>query len=256
MKIGIFDSGVGGLTVLKAIKDIFDKVDIVYLGDTARVPYGNKSKETVQRYSLECADFLIKQSVDFLVVACNTASSYALDTLRENLDIPVIGVVEPGVKLAVEKTKTKHVGIIGTKGTIQSGSYQRALQDYGINTYAKACPLFVPLIEEGLIEGEIVESVVDYYLEELKKTPIDVLILGCTHYPLIKSVIQNYFGDGVKVIDSAHSVAKALDPLIVNEGNSTLDLYFTDNSPIIEDFIRLIFGESIKPYFIPILCSL
>lgn len=256
MKIGIFDSGVGGLTVLKAIRDRFDNIDIVYLGDTARVPYGNKSEETVKRYSLECADFLIKQGVDILVVACNTASSYALDVLKENLDIPVVGVVEPGVKLAVEKTKTKNVGIIGTKGTIRSSSYQKALHYYGVNTYAKACPLFVPLIEEGLIEGEIAQSVVEHYLKEFKQTPIDVLILGCTHYPLIKGIIQEYLGQNIEVIDSAVSVAEALDSLVTNEGDASLELYFTDNSPIIEDFIELIFKEHIKPSFIPILCSL
>lgn len=256
MKIGVFDSGVGGLTVLRAIRERFGKVDLVYLGDTARVPYGNKSKETVKRYSLECADFLVRQEIDLLVVACNTASSYALDTLREHLSIPVVGVVEPGVKFAVKNSKSKSVGVIGTKGTIESGSYQTALERYGIRVYAKACPLFVPVIEEGITDGDIVYSIVEYYLKDLKEKPIDLLILGCTHYPLIKKVIQDYMGERVKVVDSAECVAKDIEPFVKNEGSSLLELYFTDNSPSIKDLIRLVLKEEVQPSFIPVLCSL
>ncbi len=256
MKIGVFDSGVGGLTVLKAIRDRFDRVDLVYLGDTARVPYGSKSKQTVQRYSLECADFLLKQGIDILVVACNTASSYALDVLKESLEIPVVGVVEPGVRSALENTKSKAVGVIGTKGTIQSGAYQRALEEHQVRVYAKACPLFVPVIEEGLTDGSIVRSVVEFYLRDLKEAPIDTLILGCTHYPLIKHVIQDYMGQDVKVIDSAQSVAQALDSMVENEGDARLELYFTDDSPSLTNLVGLILKEKVQPNFIPVLCSL
>lgn len=246
MKIGIFDSGVGGLTVLKAIRKHYPSVDIVYLGDTARVPYGTKSKETVIRYSLECASFLVEKGIELLVVACNTASSYSLDSLREEFRIPVFGVIEPGVKEALKRTRNKKVGVIGTTATIKSGAYQRLLKNLGCEVYAKACPLFVPLVEEGLLEGEVAEKVVEYYLSELKLSDIDTLILGCTHYPLLKKVIGNFLGE-VEVIDSSEAVSESLKEFISEEGEGKTELYFTDLYQNLDFLVELILGESIKP---------
>lgn len=241
MKVGVFDSGVGGLTVLRAIRERFDRADLVYLGDTARVPYGNKSRETVIRYSLECAEFLISKGVEVLVVACNTASSQAMDVLRESLDVPVLGVVEPGVRKALEATKGR-VGVIGTQATIRSGAYQKLLKEVGVEVISKACPLFVPLVEEGLLDGEIAKGVVSMYLRELKEKGVDTLILGCTHYPLLKGLIQEFL-PGVVVVDSSEAVAAELDSLIENEGGSETELYFTDRSQNLEDLVRIILGE-------------
>ncbi|MFN3598945.1 MAG: glutamate racemase [Aquificaceae bacterium] len=254
MKIGVFDSGVGGLTVLKALRDKYKYVDFVYLGDTARVPYGNKSAQTVIRYSLECAEFLMGEGIDLLVVACNSASSYALDSLRESLPIPVFGVIDPGVKKALEITKGK-VGVIGTRATISSGVYKRRLEEYGVEVYQKACPLFVPLVEEGIIEGKIAQEIVEYYLKDLKEAKVDTLILGCTHYPLLKPLIEKYMGDHVKVIDSATALALEIEPFIKEKGFSCLDLNFTDISPNLEFLIELILGEVNKPRFVSLPCK-
>ena len=241
MKVGVFDSGVGGLTVLRAIRNRFDRIDLVYLGDTARVPYGNKSKETVVRYSLECADFLMSKGIDVLVVACNTASSQAMEVLKESLEVPVLGVVEPGVRKALEVTKGK-LGVIGTQATVKSGAYQKLLERSGVEVISNACPLFVPLVEEGLLEGDIARGVVSMYLEELKEKGIDTLILGCTHYPLLKRLIQDFLPD-VTVVDSSEAVAAELDTLVENRGDGRTELYFTDRSQNLEYLIRIILGE-------------
>lgn len=255
MKVGVFDSGVGGLTVLRAIREHFPNLDLLYLGDTARVPYGSKSKETVVRYSIECANFLLGFGIDLLVVACNTASSYALDFLKEELTIPVFGVIDPGVKAALEVSKRKVIGVIGTKGTINSGVYRRKLEEAGAKVYEKACPLFVPLVEEGIKDGTIAESVVEFYLKELKEKGIDTLIMGCTHYPLLKEVIKKYMGD-VQVVDSALCIAQELKPYVKDVGGASLRLFFTDNSQSLESLIDLMLGKGYKPEFIPTLCSL
>lgn len=241
MKVGVFDSGVGGLTVLRAIRDRFSSLDLVYLGDTARVPYGNKSRETVIRYSLECAEFLVSKGVEVLVVACNTASSQALEALRDSLDIPVIGVVEPGVKKALSYTRGR-VGVIGTRATVRSGAYQSLLEGSGVEVFSKACPLFVPLVEEGLLEGEIAEKVVEMYLLEFKEKRVDTLILGCTHYPLLKGLIQRFLPD-TNVVDSSEAVASELDGLVKDEGSGKTELYFTDRSQNLESLIEIILGE-------------
>ena len=241
MKVGVFDSGVGGLTVLRAIRDRFRNLDLVYLGDTARVPYGNKSRETVVRYSLECAEFLISKGVEVLVVACNTASSQAIEALRDNLDVPVLGVVEPGVRKALESTKGR-VGVIGTQATIKSGAYQRLLEGSGVEVFSKACPLFVPLVEEGLLEGEIPEKVVAMYLQEFRDKGIDTLILGCTHYPLLKKLIQDFL-PGVKVVDSSEAVAVELESVVRNEGSGKTELYFTDRSQNLNRLLEIILGK-------------
>jgi glutamate racemase len=247
LRIGIFDSGVGGLTVLKEIHRRFPNVDIVYVGDTARVPYGNKSKQTVIRYSLELSGYLIDKGVELIIVACNTASSCALDTLSRRLPVPVLGVIEPGVRQAVRFTKKGLVGVIGTTSTIRSGAYQRMLEERGIVALAKACPLFVPLVEEGLLEGDITSSVVRYYLEDFKESGIDTLILGCTHYPLLRGAIGEFL-EGVSIVDSAEVIARDLREFIKPERCRTggLNIYFTDISPNLESLVNLIVGEGVS----------
>ncbi|MEW5693606.1 MAG: glutamate racemase [Candidatus Hydrogenedentota bacterium] len=211
--IGIFDSGVGGLTVFKEIVKKISSENIIYFGDTARLPYGTKSKETVIKFSREILEFLLDKKVKMVVVACNTASSLALDDLRSISPVPMIGVIEPGVKELVNQTKTGVVGVIGTRSTIHSNIYTKKIRELNpeIKVYAKACPLFVPLIEEGLIDNEITAKTIEHYLKELKETGLDTLLLGCTHYPLIKDNISKYFNDRVKIIDSASVVVKEVE---------------------------------------------
>lgn len=207
--IGIFDSGIGGLTVLKEMLNAMPGEDTIYLGDTARVPYGTKSAETVTRYSFENAKFLLKFDIKLLVVACNTASAYCLPQLKKELSIPVIGVIEPGAKKAVEVTKAKRIGIIGTEGTIRSGAYFDAIKtiDQSIAVFTQPCPLFVPLAEEGWTNNQIARMTAHAYLNDIKKQWIDALILGCTHYPLLKSIISDVMGNTVTLIDSGHETA-------------------------------------------------
>ncbi len=241
MKIGVFDSGIGGLTVLKAIRERFPRTDIIYLGDTARVPYGTRSRETVIRYSLECADFLLAKDIELLVIACNTASSYAMEDLSSHSPVPVVGVVEPGVEEALRHTSGR-VGVIGTRGTIGSGSYQKLLENRGVTAVAKACPLFVPLVEEGLTEGPIALEVAKLYLRELKESCVDTLILGCTHYPLLKKAISQVL-DNMVIIDSSEAVARSLSEMVLDDGESKLFLFFTDDSPNLPSMIRRILGS-------------
>lgn len=235
--IGIFDSGVGGLTVLKEISKLLPNESIIYLGDTARVPYGIRSSETVVKYSIECANFLHKKGIKILVVACNTSSSVSLDILKEKLPIPVIGVIIPGVKAALKTTKKGKIGVIGTEATVRSQSYTKRIKEINpaIEVVSKPCPLFVPLVEEGILEGEIAELVIDRYLKEIKESGIDTLILGCTHYPLLKKSIQQYM-DGIKLVDSAEEVAievkemlKELNLLNEEGGKSFKTFYVTDD---------------------------
>jgi glutamate racemase len=209
-RIGIFDSGVGGLTVQRAILDALPGADTVYLGDTARVPYGTKSADTVTQYSLRNARVLMRQEIDLLVVACNTASAVALPALRAELKVPVLGVVEPGARVAARTSRTARIGVIGTQGTIASGAYQAALRRErpGAEVVAKPCPLFVPLAEEGWTdaEDEVVRGVVRRYLGALRGAGIDTLVLGCTHYPLLKGAIAAEL-PGVALVDSADAIA-------------------------------------------------
>ena len=192
--IGVFDSGIGGLTVVKEIINNLPDENIVYFGDTARVPYGNKSKNTVLRYSRQIVNFLKTKGVKAIVVACNTASALALDDLEKEIDIPIIGVVKPGAYAAVNTTKNNRVGVIATQSTVQSRLYQEiiAKQAPQINVFAKACPLFVPLVEEGWTNDTITLEVAKRYLRELQDKDIDTLILGCTHYPLLSDLISGY----------------------------------------------------------------
>ena len=208
--VGIFDSGIGGLTVAHAVMQHLPRESVTYFGDTARVPYGPKSPETVRRYSLEIASFLVEQQVKTLVVACNTATAHALAALRESLTIPVIGVIEPGARAAVRATRNGHVGVIGTAGTIKSGAYERALRalEPSLRITARACPLFVPIVEEGWVEHEAARLIAREYLAPLLREEVDTLVLGCTHYPLLKEVIADVLGPDVALIDSAEETAR------------------------------------------------
>ncbi len=207
--IGVFDSGIGGLTVLRELHRLLPRESTVYLGDTARVPYGTKSSKVVTRYALNNASLLVERGIKMLVVACNTASAVALDELERCLDIPVLGVIEPGARRAAEATRSGVVGVIGTEATISSGAYQRALRriDGNLQVVARPCPLFVPLAEEGWADTPVTELVAREYLAGWMPKALDTLILGCTHYPLLAGCVQRVVGDAVRLIDSASSVA-------------------------------------------------
>lgn len=210
--IGVFDSGVGGLTVAREIMRQIPNESIIYFGDTARVPYGSKSKETVITYSRQIVEFLMTKQVKAVVIACNTASAFALETIQKEIDIPVIGVVKPGAKVAAETTKNHRIGVIGTEGTINSGIYNEFLSrtNPNVEVFGKACPLFVPLVEEGWIEDTITNEVAERYLSDLKKYDIDTLVLGCTHFPLLRHTVQKIMGDQVALVNPAYETAISL----------------------------------------------
>ena len=207
--IGIFDSGVGGLTVAKQVIKVLGNENIVYFGDTARLPYGSKSKETVTRFSKQIVRFLKTKDVKAVIIACNTASSNSLEELKETFDLPIFGVVVPGASEAVKATKNKKVGIIGTVGTVRTNAYKKLIceADSSIEVFSKACPLFVPLVEEDWTNNEITKLTAEKYLSELLKEGIDSLVLGCTHYPLLKKCIGDVVGDNVKLVDPAKATA-------------------------------------------------
>lgn len=217
--IGVFDSGVGGLTVAREIMRNLPNEHIVYFGDTARVPYGSKSKDTVIRYSQQIIRFLRTQDVKAIVIACNTASALALDEVEQELDIPIIGVIKSGARVAAAATSNKRVGVIGTESTINSHMYHRLIQeqDPEITVYGKACPLFVPLVEEGWLKDSVTAEVAKRYLDEILKKGIDSLILGCTHYPLLRSLIGEIAGPDVKLVNPAYETAKELERLLARE---------------------------------------
>jgi glutamate racemase len=224
--IGVFDSGVGGLTVVDQLQAILPKETIVYFGDTARVPYGTKSKETVTKFSVENVEFLMKHDVKMIVVACNTVSSLSLDFLKRCFRVPIIGVIEPGAKAALSITRNNKVGVIGTAATISSGAYERTIKKLNtqISCYCQSCSLFVPLVEEGWLDKDVTKEVAETYLAGLKKKGIDTLILGCTHYPLLKDVLNKVMGHKVVLIDSAKEVAKCTKEVLDVNGllnNST-----------------------------------
>jgi glutamate racemase len=207
--IGVFDSGIGGLTVVKALVEELPHESIVYFGDTARVPYGTKSKSTIVKFSLENVEFLLRFGVKCIVIACNTSSSWALPTLRKYFKVPIVGVIRPGALAAARQTRNKRVGVIGTTATIRSGAYESAIQriDPTIKVFSQSCPLFVPLVEEGWLNGSLARLVAARYLEPLKRQRIDTLILGCTHYPLLAETIQQVLGPGTTLVDSARQTA-------------------------------------------------
>lgn len=207
--IGIFDSGIGGLTLVKEIIKQLPQEDIVYFGDTARVPYGNKSRQTVIKFSQECIKFLLKFNIKFVIVACNTSSSLALPALKKRFNVPILGVISPAVKKAVEISSSGRIGIIATRATVNSMCYQRQIKkrNFKFKSFTQACPLFVPLAEEGWTDDKITLEIAQRYLTPLLKRNIDTLILGCTHYPLLKNIIRKVVGKKVKFVDSAEETA-------------------------------------------------
>lgn len=250
--IGVFDSGVGGLTVAREIMRQMPKERIIYFGDTARVPYGTKSKETVTRFSKQIARFLQSHQVKTIVVACNTASAYAIEDLEAELDIPVIGVVKPGARMAADMTRNGKIGVIATEGTIGSGLYSKYIKSLreDATIYGKACPLFVPLVEEGLWEDPVTVEIARRYLTELIDLDIDTLILGCTHYPLIRSTIGSIMGEGVTLVNPAYETAVALKKLLaeknlLNEvtpplGSNPYQFYVSDGAEKFKQFANSI----------------
>lgn len=236
--IGIFDSGVGGLTVFKEVRRLLPEESIIYLGDTARVPYGIRSKETVTRYSIENTEFLLSKGIKLLIIACNTASSLSLEEIKKRTSVPVVGVIEPGARAAVRSTKNKKIGIIGTEATVRSMAYPETIKliDSTIQVFSKACPLFVPLVEEGWFRGEVTRLVAETYLKELKDQGIDTMILGCTHYPLLKETISEVMGNGITLIDSATETAKVVRETLVkynllNNSKGGISVFYVTDSP-------------------------
>lgn len=226
--IGVFDSGVGGLTVVKALAGVLPRESVVYFGDTARVPYGPKSRETVRRYSIEAAEMLLARGVKMVVVACNTATAHAADLLARELPIPVIGVIGPGVEAAVSATRSGRIGVLGTAGTIASGVYDYQIRERlsGARVYAQPCPLFVPLAEEGYVDHPATRLVAEEYLRPVRELDVDVIILGCTHYPLLRPLIQDVVGPRVTLVDSGAETARHVRALLEQH-----ELLRTDAAP-------------------------
>lgn len=254
--IGVFDSGIGGLTVVKAMRDLLPNESISYLGDTARVPYGPKSPETVQRYAMELADMLIKRDAKALIVACNTVSSVALPALMKNFPVPVIGVIEPGARAALAASRNRRIGVIGTRATIRSGAYEKALHaaDPNVKVNSQACPLLVPLIEEGLLHDEVTDRMILRYLEPLLADEIDTLVLGCTHYPLLTGAMARVLKRQIMIVDSAQNCARAAEEMLDRESlraaplnNGKLHVALTDAADsflnVARDALQLTFGD-------------
>ncbi len=218
LPIGIFDSGVGGLTVLRAVRQRLPRESVIYLGDTARVPYGTKSRATIERYAIEDAAFLVEKGVKMIVVACNTASAMARERLRQEFDVPFLTVLGPGARAAARATRTGRVGVIATEATINSGAYELAIHEAAnhksVEVFSRACPLFVPLVEEGETDSQVARLLAEQYLAPLREQQIDTLVLGCTHYPLLKTVIAETMGESVTLIDSAEAVAEETAQLL------------------------------------------
>src|SRR3989441_4131417 len=218
--LGVFDSGIGGLTVARAVFERLPHESVIYFGDTARVPYGPKSPDTVRRYSGEILTYLLQRGVKALVVACNTISAQALDFLRERSPVPLVGVIEPGARAAVQGTRSGRIGVIGTAGTIASGAYERAIKQLRPDAAVcvQACPLFVPLVEEGWFDHSATELIAREYLAPLERAAVDVLVLGCTHYPLVKPLLARVLGPGVTLVDSAEETAKVVAEDLTQRG--------------------------------------
>lgn len=251
--IGVFDSGIGGLTVVKEILERLPNENLIYLGDTARVPYGTRSKETITRFAKELVIFLLSHNVKVLVAACNTISSTCLDAIKSLSSIPVIGVIEPAVNEAILSTKNNKIGIIGTKATIESKVYENEIKKLNpeIEVFNQACPLFVPLAEEGLVNHEATRLIAREYLKKLSESKIDTLILGCTHYPILKDIIQEVIGSDVKLIDSAKPTAEVLNSflkensLLKNSPEAKHEFYVTDDPERVYKVANLFFGRQI-----------
>ena len=252
--IGVFDSGLGGLTVVRALRRALPEESIIYLGDTARVPYGNKSPSLVTEYSIQIAEFLVKKNAKLIVVACNTASAVALPELQKKFNVPVVGVIEPGAEAAVNVTRSGLVGVLGTLATVGSGAYEKALKAAGNITevVSQACPLLVPLAEEGWLDGKVTEEVIKVYLEPVVNSNVDTIILGCTHYPILKKTIQKVLHSPVQLVDSADTVAEAVKKIIKHNGlannesqSGSLDLFVTDLPARFEAVASRFLGETV-----------
>jgi len=259
-KIGIFDSGIGGLTVVKEVIRLFPWESIVYLGDTARVPYGAKSSLTITKFSMQALNFLQIKGVKLIIIACNTVSALSFSNLKKNFSLPIIGVLKPGAAKAVSVTKKGVIGVMGTEATIRSRAYPKIIKSINpkMKVRGRSCPLLVPLVEEGWLRGKVTRSVVWFYLKPLLKEKIDTLILGCTHYPLLKPVIQKIVGDKVVLIDSAQEVAKQVGKTLKEEnmfdsfknefsGNMPQHHFFvTDRVEKFSSFIKVFLGKNIN----------
>lgn len=254
LPIGIFDSGVGGLTVLRAVRDRLPHESVIYLGDTARVPYGTKSPATIERYAVEDASFLVEKGVKMLLVACNTASAMARERLRAEFQIPLLSVLGPGARMAARVTRNGRIGVIATEATIESGAYARAIEDASgdkqVEIFARACPLFVPLVEEGETDSAITRLVAEQYLAPLRAQEIDTLVLGCTHYPLLKRVIGETMGSAVTLVDSAAATAEETAHVLAQHGllnqvpgASSSEFYVTDAARRFHRIAEKILGE-------------
>ncbi|KAA0258493.1 glutamate racemase [Deferribacter autotrophicus] len=246
MAIGVFDSGVGGLTVFKSIANCFPTLDIFYLGDTARVPYGIRSKDTIIKYSIECAQYLCNHyNIEALIIACNSASSCAIEALKEKFKIPVIGVIKPGIRAALKTTKNKKILIIGTQATVNSNAYLHGIKeiDPSIQIFQKACPLFVPIVEEGLYNHPVATLMIKEYLEDFISKNIDTIILGCTHYPLLKNQIKEIFTN-INIVDSSIAIIEDIEKLKINFNNSGKRLiHITDYSQSFENLKNTLVGQ-------------
>jgi glutamate racemase len=238
--IGIFDSGVGGLTVVSELRRRLPGESLVYFGDTARVPYGPKSAETVCRYAREAAAFLLSYDVKLVVIACNTATAHAIHLLKEELPVPVVGVVGPGARAAVRATRSGRIGVIGTVGTIRSGAYDREVRHHlpRAQVFAQPCPLFVPFVEEGWADREATRLVAEEYLRPIREVDVDVLVLGCTHYPLLKPVLAEILGPAIQLVDSAGETAADVErvlrerALLRTDGGTPLHRFIVSDSPL------------------------
>jgi glutamate racemase len=250
--IGVFDSGIGGLTVVRSLAELLPSEDIVYLGDTARLPYGTKSAETIRSFARQDTEFLLERRVKMVIVACHSATSAALPFLAKDYKLPLIGVIEPGARAAVNASKNLRIGVIGTNATISAGEYERAIlaADPKVRVIAKSTPLFVPLVEEGWVDKPVTDAVIEEYLTPLKQDKIDTLLLGCTHYPLLKSALDRFFEYKVKLVDSgdetaraAHRILKDMNLLRASTYTGSARFYLTDLSPNFRTIGERFLGE-------------
>ena len=252
MSIGVFDSGIGGLTVLKEIRKVLPNEKIFYFGDTARVPYGEKTKELITRYSKEIVEFLLDKEVSAIVVACNTATALALEELKKTFKIPIIGVIKAGAKTAINTTKSGNIGVIGTKATVNSKRYEEEIKKLSENVkvIAKACPLFVPAVEEGILDGKLVDQIIKTYLDDFEKE-IDTLILGCTHYPLLKSAIGKIYTN-LNIVDPARETALDLKEileeknLLKNDATKNREVKYYDGKDKFKEIGIMFLDENIE----------
>lgn len=251
--IGVFDSGLGGLTVVRALRRLCPRESLIYFGDTARVPYGTKSSRTVTHFSRQIVEFLLERRVKMVVVACNTASALALEDLKARTPVPTLGVILPGAQTAVRLTRSGHVGVVGTTATIRSEAYPRALKSINgdLTVTSVACPLFVPLAEEGWTEGAVARMISREYLEPFRHNAVDTVILGCTHYPLLKKTIQASLPKSVRLVDSADAVSKAVlehlrrTDALASEGEGRLECFVTDLPQKFEELGERFLGTSL-----------